>query len=155
MEFKKRDYLASHNRNMHLEKKSICDVCGMTFATEKILRVHKLGVHVTPTLDCDVCGKKLKTKSLLNSHKRSHEQKQFECHHCNKKFVNLQTITGHIEGKHMKYLQAMFKCDFCEKKYNTMRQKLDHERGHKGKGVDQFGILGSRQQHLKRGCYKK
>jgi transcription elongation factor Elf1 len=88
-----------------------------------------------------VCGGKYRTKGLLVSHKRSHEERQFQCYHCNKMFVNRETIDGHMV-KHMKYLEAKFKCSYCDKMYLTLRKLVDHERFHKRKG---FGLkLGRR-----------
>jgi DNA-directed RNA polymerase subunit RPC12/RpoP len=131
MEFKKSYYLISHRKNMHELKSNICDVCGSTWASEKILKQHKRIVHSVRSFKCD-CGATFKSSTALKGHQKTHKSRELECFHCRKKFSSIPGIDRHM-ARHMVATEKSHKCAFCEKTFRLFVDKRDHERGHQRK----------------------
>jgi uncharacterized Zn-finger protein len=128
--------IIGHNRSKHEERKNICDICGLTWPTENVLKTHKKMVHSERSQTCNVCNMAFKTEAALRGHQTVHtnldDRRIYECYYCEKKFPKLASIERHM-ARHMVATEAIHKCGFCEKTFRLLCDKRGHERGHKGK----------------------
>ena len=79
-------YHKQDHKNIELEGKLVCDLCGFETYIPNTLKSHKLNMHVEKKVQCLECGARFATKSdLRNTHKCALNQKtrqQNEPHPC-------------------------------------------------------------------------
>ncbi|XP_063969193.1 zinc finger protein 420-like [Lytechinus pictus] len=115
--------LANHNR---VAKKSYkCSHCGIRFLSLKDKKLHEKS-HEERPFECHFCEKRFKMKHHLNDHVRLHTwEKLFKCEHCNRKFLHKRSLRHHVGGQ---------ECTKCKKKFACMNIKNDHMSNYHGYG---------------------
>ena len=66
-----------------MDNKELCQKCGGTFKTQKLLRIHLQVTHKEEDVKCKECDEKFKGKKKMYNHMRSHQTKP-----CNFKLKN-------------------------------------------------------------------
>ena len=103
-----------------------CSSCAKTFFTSSDLWSHER-IHSGHKYTCNICGKKLASSGSLHNHKKCHdEQKQFECHVCNKQFALKQKLVNHVMTKHEQ--QKPFECHQCGQGFVHKQSYQAHQR---------------------------
>lgn len=85
--------LKRHEKDVHSDKKLICDVCGETFPTLGRLNEHKL-THLG-SFSCNLCGKVCSTRNNLRIHKIGHKTMNYMHCSCGKKFASFAFYHNH------------------------------------------------------------
>lgn len=84
------------------------------------------GLNEKPIEFCEICNKPLPRKrSAYNKHIRSHypgNPTPFECKSCDRKFSNIDKLTGHVQIH-----SYPLKCNFCDVRFQSHSTKLEHE----------------------------
>ncbi|CAH0698495.1 unnamed protein product [Spodoptera exigua] len=75
------------------------------------------------SLKCAVCKKEFRYFKLLSEHMSEH-YRNFECSHCDRAFINKQSMQTHI----YRHRKGVFKCSHCPKVFDTRPKKSVHER---------------------------
>jgi Zinc finger, C2H2 type len=120
-------------RNLHEDRKFVCDHCGYKCVSEAKLILHKVSHRKERSFKCEQCPLSFKDLKGWKTHQTAHENKKFECYLCAKKFRSLVTIRIHM-GCHIESLKT-FACDFCPKKYGRLVDRDRHLAVHTGEFV--------------------
>ncbi|XP_052760479.1 zinc finger protein OZF-like [Mya arenaria] len=126
-----KDNLEGH-KNLHFGiKPYICDQCGQTFNSKKILMSHMNELHITmKNLMCQHCPNTYTSLAKLNSHmKRSHSQHTYSvvCRLCNKVYKTKYDLQRHMKTHES---DKSFVCKICKKEFKVKSYLLQHERNH-------------------------
>ena len=92
-----------HIRELHLDKKLLCGVCGESCKSNAQLKRHQRFKH-QQLLKCNECGKEFKKLSDLNAHVNIVHLGSTEstCHSCDKVFWNKKALRTHVLTIHEK-----------------------------------------------------
>ena len=127
----KRDF-DLHNQRFHSDlTRSVCTLCGSTFAVESARKQHMKLVHCERKVSCTKCNKMFKTKYHLKEHyERSHggDKTKFLCTVCGKGFTNEGSLRTH-ELIHTTRPRK-FPCNACGKAFMTVGMLKQHEIRH-------------------------
>ena len=126
-----KSYDTANGLNKHYHKhfkfSNVCSVCGKTFQFPKQLKTHEgkhtdslVGKYVCPT---GGCNKVLLSKQGLEAHCKIHEEQEFPCDLCDKKFNTEYRLKQHQVGKHREGTVA-----FCGRKFQWPDTKYKHQR---------------------------
>eukprot|EP00088_Acartia_fossae_P005931 TRINITY_DN12687_c0_g1_i6.p1 TRINITY_DN12687_c0_g1~~TRINITY_DN12687_c0_g1_i6.p1 ORF type:complete len:580 (-),score=68.93 TRINITY_DN12687_c0_g1_i6:113-1852(-) len=112
-------HLMSHST----EKPFSCELCGLTFKSEKCVKVHKSNVHEESTpVSCEVCGKVIKQKKYLRYHMMVHsDERPYSCEICGQTFRQPHGLKKH-RMTHTD--ERPMHCDICGKSYRD-KQTFD------------------------------
>ncbi|XP_045476196.1 zinc finger protein 2 homolog [Harmonia axyridis] len=146
--FSRKSGLAQHKRKYHKEEikskdseKHHCEVCNSNFLTEKSLMLHKK-MHepkkikrlIQPQFNkmeeihemftCEVCGKEY-DKKYEEVHLKSHSEEAANCTICNRKFVDLEDLSLHLQA-HGNEVEKKISCGFCKKPFTNKESLGDH-----------------------------
>lgn len=93
--------LNSHTRR-HNPKRHKCDLCDRAFFKPFQLAEHKMSTHSGErTFICDICGKSFGTRKVLGQHKRLHDLvKRYKCQFCSTAFAQSSGRRKHEKLKH-------------------------------------------------------
>lgn len=99
--------------------KHICGVCKKEFNQSGHLDTHiKLKHSNIKPYHCNHpgCKKSFAVRWALRSHKKNHEEKQYNCNYCDKKFHQKVQMETHIKYVHF---GIAYKCEICDKKFEN------------------------------------
>ncbi|KAK7504559.1 hypothetical protein BaRGS_00004045 [Batillaria attramentaria] len=107
-----------------------CLRCGKQFLSPVYLKVH-MKQHQEANFACDICGKKFTYKCNMQNHRTTHFcEKPYQCEVCHKAF-RLQSALKTHSRKHREDLQ--FKCHICGKGLIRRQNLKNHiEKMHRG-----------------------
>ena len=122
--------LERHNKNFHLKIEDlVCEVCKKAFSNYKKLRIHKQ-VHMERKFPCDICGLKIKTKGSLLNHMESRHlgisKKPYFCPDCGVHFSHSDHKFKHMDQSE----RQKFTCDSCGKQFGRNSNLKKHEKRH-------------------------
>ncbi len=122
--------LERHNKNFHLKIEDlVCQVCKKAFSNYKKLRIHKQ-VHMERKFPCDICGLKIKTKGSLLNHMESRHlgisKKPYFCPDCGVHFSHSDHKFKHMDQSE----RQKFTCDYCGKQFGRNSNLKKHEKRH-------------------------
>ena len=116
--------ISAHHLLHHPSVTYRCPKCTKVALTPNSLRLH-MYCHEDKQFQCEVCMKKFVYQSKLKQHKRMHTiMKKYECFHggCNKKYKHPQDLIRHI----LIHQDKTYECDFCDKKFAEKRLLKRH-----------------------------
>lgn len=141
-EIKNRDRLVEHLRSHTQEKQVSCYVCGALFSTYTKYLDHcnrmptlplssgraaesasKLPKQPTIQFQCSHCNKKFLSNNLLKEHIRKHINR-FKCAQCDMTCVDRHDLNMHVLYKHTS--EKAFKCEYCEHASKTRADLNKH-----------------------------
>lgn len=113
-----RKHISTHSR----PKSGVCNLCGYTAYTEKILKKHmqrydhrhKMGMPQMPQMPhkCTICGKDFASIGQLGRHMSKHTGlKTFECEDCLKRFGNKSNLNQHK----LTHMEPRHQCPLCDR----------------------------------------
>ena len=106
------EFVRLDNLNRHKKKHGVrtCDICKVTFQTQKTLKVH-IRLHHTEEkfYPCDQCSQLLSSKHSLERHMEIHEVKK--CNICKKTFTGRANLKNHMLGHTAKKMHPCNECD--------------------------------------------
>ena len=107
--------------------KYFCKKCQKSFLKKSILKQHIWTVHEKKKLlKCDICAMSFLSNKKLNNHKNKASCKIVNfCKECNKSFRKKSILKKHIQSVHEK--KKFYKCDICPKIYSTNRNLNNHK----------------------------
>lgn len=127
-----KDFSCKYSLNRHVELHSglrphVCQVCQATFSHKTQLDRHVRNVH-----DPNKLGK-LKTKCSfckkfftdIEKHEKKHTTRPHECHLCNKRYPEKNTLNRHMKHTHLNIKPHV--CNTCGKKYTKIYSLKRHE----------------------------
>ena len=101
----------------------LCKHCGEGLPTKKQLAEHE-AIHTgVKAHKCPICGECFRTSGQFFCHKVRHQEKQFACDVCQKKFRWKCDLVVH---KDVHLNQRQHKCDHCDKAFNHISNKIGH-----------------------------
>jgi uncharacterized Zn-finger protein len=121
-----------HYRN-HGEKSHQCDQCGYTTQHRNSLIIHALKHTEERPHNCDHLGCKGRFKDLksLNLHKQIHQESNYECFFCGKRYQSRDLIRNHML-QHSSSKTENYRCETCEKSYKSKKTLIVHMKNHGG-----------------------
>uniref|UniRef100_A0A1A7XF37 Zinc finger and BTB domain containing 40 n=1 Tax=Iconisemion striatum TaxID=60296 RepID=A0A1A7XF37_9TELE len=114
------------------KKKTICDLCGRSFAHPSGLVYHKQTEHFDQKpFACEECGTKFGANSSLKNHMRLHTgEKPYRCPHCDMSFSVAAALSYHTKKKHSE--GKMYVCQYCKAVFAQSIELTRHVRTHTG-----------------------
>ena len=87
---------------------------------------HRNNCTLRKIIMCQKCGYTTQTSKLLTQHKKVHEKYEnaIKCQHCDKYFVSEERLNSHFNWRH----KRDFKCTYCDQKLSTKRAQYYHEK---------------------------
>ena len=129
--------LKTHIRTMHVnplpKDRCICE-CGKGFRSNSDLQRHKLK-HNEPQYECQDCGRKFYDPISLNSHKGNVHNPDItpvKCHICETELKSGSVLKTHMRRMHGAGALRQFKCSSCDSTFKTGSELERHERIHNG-----------------------
>jgi len=107
-----------HSDYCHSDKK--CKQCHKQFTNLKTLRRHVISIHEKALIyECDMCDSKFSVQNKLHLHKlKEHENVEFKCANCDKKFAHTTNLKKHLEKcKPEAPSKLPFQCDICHRSF--------------------------------------
>lgn len=111
-----------------------CNICGAVLSSRANLEGHRNAhLGVTPYM-CEVCGNSFSSKKILNHHvlDTHHSERQFCCTKCEATFTHETKLARHVNSVHAKRSYDIV-CTICQKayasKYDLQRHLKTHEIG--------------------------
>ena len=107
-----------HRDYCHSDKK--CKQCHKQFTNLKTLRRHVISIHEKALIyECDVCDSKFSVQNKLHLHKlKEHENVEFKCANCSKKFAHTTNLKKHLEKcKPEAPSKLSYQCDLCHRAF--------------------------------------
>ena len=124
--FKRPEYLAKHNKTVHLKIKHQCDKCDHKATTSFSLGRHKKSIHEGKRIPCTQCQHKAFDSGSLKKHLQMVHLglKPHACNLCDFKTATSGHLKTHIRGFHAEF-ENSFKCKMCS--YTSgLKQSLQH-----------------------------
>ncbi|XP_054168241.1 zinc finger protein 816-like [Oppia nitens] len=129
-------YLRNHEKTHTYIKDKICEICGVGFTLNKLLKRH-LKTHDNSrerTFGCEKCGLQFFSRSEMISHMKRHlpkSDRQFKCQYldCHHSFVNKYELNEHSKV-HLSPDDKPFLCDQCPYKTKSIYSLRKHYRQH-------------------------
>ena len=93
--FRTNSALFYHEKTVHSDTPSECEVCYKTFGSYLQLKEHMIRVYIEKTA-CNICG--VLVKDIKEHHETVHlddDLKKFRCEHCGKGFIETQKLKDH------------------------------------------------------------
>ena len=122
--FGTRSAMKRHVRNVHQDRKTLCNKCGESF---KDINYHIKSVHENVNFPCDQCNKKYLSKQGLDYHiKHSHSDfKKSVCQFC---AVEVTDVKNHIKLNHSGKVEKTIPCkdENCDKMFRTKQEARTH-----------------------------
>ncbi|XP_062583126.1 uncharacterized protein LOC134244907 isoform X2 [Saccostrea cucullata] len=131
---------STHQKEVHCEKRSICDVCGEAV---KSIKNHRKTHKDRPRIPCEICGNTFISEASVKNHiERVHEKKYRSagfCMYCNENFIERYRYFNHMFREHNEIPKGMKKyqcsqCDFVTYQIGLLKT---HELRHKELKVKQ------------------
>lgn len=162
-EFKRKNTLAEHMMDVHIEKKCAhcllklprkkilyhmneahgismptCGICGLRTLKESVLVRHQRNVHLKErNIVCNVCQKCFYTQSHLQDHMITHNQiKLFKCEVCSKSFARKECFKTH---QRLHTGEKPFACKFCSAAFASRASLKFHNRTHHSNDLTSTG----------------
>lgn len=114
-----KERLKTHMSSVHHSVARICEVCGKSCRTKKMLQTHLL-THVDKNLKtgmpCKYCGEILQSPSGIYYHKQLHTSGPQKCNECTMELPNRNALQDHVRSHHR---ARKHKCNYCDKTYMT------------------------------------
>ncbi|KAM7349713.1 transcription factor grauzone-like [Cochliomyia hominivorax] len=113
-----------------------CKICNENMSsgcnlTKHITTEHPDKTDIIEFYECEHCSKRIRNYNLFQKHLRSHNNdKEVECHMCNKSFTSEFDLDRHINNIHKKIPQHV--CDICGRIYKSKDAFKRHQNEHKG-----------------------
>lgn len=112
-----------HHKKIHANERAYrCQLCPKAFNTSSDLHKHKLCVHLDRShwkYECIYCQKRFPLKTNLDTHTKTHTgERNFLCHLCDRKCINLSVLKRHIESHSG---QKPFQCSVCLQSYKYQK----------------------------------
>ena len=107
-----------HKDYCHSDKK--CKQCHKQFTNLKTLRRHVISIHEKALIyECDMCDNKFSVQNKLHLHKlKEHENVEFKCANCDKKFAHTTNLKKHlVKCKSEAPSKLPFQCDICHRSF--------------------------------------
>lgn len=135
-EFKRKNTLAEHVMDVHIEKK--CQKCDMKFARKRIL-FHMNEAHGVSMPTCGICGLRTLKESALVRHQRNVHlnEKNKKCSVCDKRFYTQSNLQNHMITHNQ---IRTFKCNVCSKSFARKECFRTHYRLHTGEKPFSCGL---------------
>uniref|UniRef100_A0A1S4H481 Uncharacterized protein n=2 Tax=Anopheles gambiae TaxID=7165 RepID=A0A1S4H481_ANOGA len=113
----------------HLEKFPCpLEGCGCEYSSLARLTIHISNQHVDYlSPNCPHCKEEIDRVDLRQHVRLYCKAKQFECTHCDKKFLSWKALS-----QHLKKLDQKFHCSQCDKSFSSQASLKLHERTHSG-----------------------
>ncbi|XP_053674246.1 transcription factor grauzone-like [Anopheles nili] len=123
MKMRTKQTLLQHKDWHENPEKYRCELC---FEIHQNMKEHIQNKHQERQFCCDVCGKKFPFKKRLTVHmKKMHVEKDIICDQCQKPFTKY-TIEDHKRSVH----SARFVCEHCPKTFNSRFRLRQHMEEH-------------------------
>uniref|UniRef100_A0AAG5D8X4 C2H2-type domain-containing protein n=1 Tax=Anopheles atroparvus TaxID=41427 RepID=A0AAG5D8X4_ANOAO len=123
MKLRTKQTLLQHKEMHESPEKYRCELCG---EIHQNMKDHMQNKHQERQFCCDVCGKKFPFKKRLTVHmKKMHVEKDITCDQCQKPFTKY-TIEDHKRSVHT----ARFVCEHCPKTFNSRFRLRQHMEEH-------------------------
>ncbi|XP_035898489.1 zinc finger protein 567-like [Anopheles stephensi] len=104
------------------------EACGCEYSSLARLNIHISTQHVEYlSPNCPHCKEEIDRVDLRQHVRLFCKAKQFECTHCDKKFLSWKSLS-----QHLKKLQQAFQCSQCIKTFSSQASLKLHERTHTG-----------------------
>ncbi|XP_055332131.1 PR domain zinc finger protein 15-like isoform X2 [Paramacrobiotus metropolitanus] len=142
-------HMAGHMQDAHsdgIEKRHICDKCGIKFPTLRTLALHKQANHLRIT--CIFCAQLFHTWRPLGDHVKSHVQPDgYHCPNCNVVHAEYKDLARHHRENHD--IAQLRCCPVCSKMFSSTNRLKSHMRNHAEGMTHQCGLCGKnfRTQH--------
>lgn len=107
-----------------------CEKCNISYKLMSTYQSHMQQKHGPDSIkfDCIKCGKSFKDSRAFAYHERTHLPSELKlthpCLHCNKKFVNKNSLKAHIASVHD--MALMFTCETCGKAFTSKSNLTSH-----------------------------
>ncbi|KAH1003734.1 hypothetical protein HUJ04_003604 [Dendroctonus ponderosae] len=126
-----KEHMEIHNRQSGHKMEHICNVCNISYSTNRSLKEHYKKIHSQrKQYVCSICGKSLSSKSTLETHIKMHTGlKDFHCIICKKLFASKGYLQIH-QRIHTGY--RPFQCTICPKSFMQKTSLTEHLRYHTG-----------------------
>jgi uncharacterized Zn-finger protein len=133
-------YKTKNNLQKHISKhvpklkKIICDICGHGSVDEFSYNMHKASHETERKFKCQHpgCPAAFKHIQYLRNHQIVHEEKQYECDICKKRFLNYRLIRQHMATHSDSTELRRFACELCGKRLATSGAHSRHMLAHTG-----------------------
>ena len=122
-----REKLSRHIQKKH-QAPVICPICDKALGSSDYLKTH-LALHGNESFSCDQCGNNYKSLKMLKIHiYSSHNDKEYQCEFCQKKFQSNSIYNRHMKTRHQKVKNHH--CPTCDYKATTKSYLTAHMRVH-------------------------
>ncbi|KNC25534.1 hypothetical protein FF38_12954 [Lucilia cuprina] len=123
------------------EVRSLCSICGSSFASRTHLVVHMRRHTGERPFKCDLCDRAYPRPSELVCHRRIHTgEKPFKCKICDKAFRVWSKMSNHMRS-HTDI--RPYKCTQCERSFKYSKDLNIHFRIHTGERPYKCNVCGS------------
>lgn len=110
------------------ERSFVCQQCGKSFSTRRVLNKHALSHSTEARYCCNQCGKCFRRADHLTRHARTHQPlPAFSCSQCERRFSRRDSLSVH-ERTHSGQLPEQ--CDVCGVRFAARSNLLAHRRTH-------------------------
>lgn len=106
-----------HEKMRRQNREFECNVCGRICVTLNSLIQHA-STHISDKLtrvQCEICEKWMKNEHTLQVHRKSHDENQVKCPHCDKVKPNMLKLRSHIALTHSIRKHT---CQICQKSFS-------------------------------------
>lgn len=118
---------APETENQFFRQYHLCQTCGKTYRSRKILKAHLLLHDLDNALICSQCPMTFKSKQYMRRHMiRMHltRKEAFLCDKCGRKMKNRNSLMSHMKC-HMD--ARPFKCSICDSSFKRSSNLRQHE----------------------------
>ena len=153
--------LARHGRSHSGQKPLECSVCGKRLLQLSDVVRHSRVVHSGGETQhkCLLCSDGFSLSEHLNIHTTvDTAEKSYNCSVCNTSFTKLSELDDHIRNAHsntadeLGHDEKTFQCSVCGRRFRTLRDRVRHERMHRGekpyKCDEIFSEIDSLKNHI-------